>query len=70
MSVTNPVTNSIELNPEYLGKVYEINGESVSAKSFQCEHPRVIRERLDKGPLDCVLPRSVLTLHRQTPVEL
>ncbi len=70
MSILNPVTGLIELNPAFLGKVYEINGESVSAKSFQCEHPRIVRERLDKQAFDCVLPRSVLSLHRQTPVEL
>lgn len=48
------------LHPDFYGKVVELDGQAMSAKSFRITHPRLLRFRIDKSKDECVYTRQWL----------
>lgn len=48
------------LHPDIYGKVVELDGQDISAKSLRLSHPRLIRWRTDKDQDECVYTRQWL----------
>ena len=46
------------LNPEYLGKVMELDGQCFSPRSKHLVHARIVEWRPDKTSDDCVILQS------------
>lgn len=48
------------LHPDFYGRVVELDGQDISAKSFRLSHTRLIRFRFDKAKEECVYTRQWL----------
>lgn len=48
------------LHPDFYGRVVELDGQDISAKSFRLSHPRLVRFRFDKAKEECVYTRQWL----------
>lgn len=48
------------LNPVFYGRVVELDGQDISAKSLRLSHPRLIRFRTDKSNNECVYTRQFI----------
>ena len=60
---TTSATGEVTLNPAWLGRVAEIEGQDVSSKSRSLAHARILRFRDGadgKSPAQCVIQESVL----------
>ena len=60
---TTSATGEVTLNPEWLGQVFEIEGQDVSSKSRSFSHARLLRHRKgadSKSPAQCVIQESIL----------
>ena len=51
---------SVKLNPNYLGKVFTIDGQDLTSVSFRFSHAVIRSMREDKSPYDCVMTKSSL----------
>ena len=60
MTVFNAETGEVSLNPSYLQKVVEVDGQAISPRSLHLTHARIVRIRDDKSMFDCVMEESFL----------
>lgn len=50
----------LALLPEMYGKVFEVDGQAITARSLRLKHPRIIRPRPDKSPDACSITEVFL----------
>lgn len=48
------------LDPEYMGKVIEVEGQDISARAKRMTHARIIKWREDRSQFDCVMTEEEL----------
>lgn len=48
------------LNPDFLGLVLEVDGQTISSKSLRLTHPRMKRIRFDKSKDECIYTRQFI----------
>lgn len=59
-AITHWENGSMKLDPDYMGKVVEVEGQAVSGRAMRLTHPRLLRFREDKSPAECVMQEEAL----------
>lgn len=58
ITITDPLTGEITMDPEMYNLVVEMDAQSFSAQSGRLTHPRLLRFRADKTANECVYTRE------------
>jgi ATP-dependent DNA ligase len=48
-------TNVVKLNPQWLNRVYSVDGQNISPRSKTIRNARMIEYRIDKNAIDCTM---------------